>query len=352
MKRALCLMLCAAALLALCACGRQAAASSPVVLWSAADDPLLPALRQAAEDYKRGKRSGSAALVLREFEDEDALRNALNTAQPDLLLCSHTLAFPLFERGLLSGSGPAVAYPETVADRCAGVGRSVYPLGSRVQILASREDLSGGLPALCAAAAAWGETNRQPFLAADSYTDLLCQAVLGSGEFHADREKDCFNAAFREAWNALAECAFAGGLYVGGESAAAALNSGLPAAVVFADTIAQEPPEGCMLSMLTPEGTPVLSDLRCLALTAREGRALHGASSFLTWLFSGERPARLALESGLIPALPGGEAADSLTELLLSLRERTLWLADGECDYVKNRAAFEAAFRTAMDLLK
>lgn len=346
MRRVLCLVLLTCLLLT--GCGAQKTDTAALSLWCAADDPLLPALRQAAESYNHSKKSGALPVAIREFADAAALTNALNTARPDLLLCSHTLAFSLSDRGLTTDAGLALAYPEGIHARAEGVGRSVFPVGSRVQLLASREAVPADLAALCRLAAQSGG----PFLAADSYTDLLCQAVLGSGEFHADREKDCFSPAFREAWNTLAEAAFAGGLCAGESSALSLLESGLPAAYVDSGALAAGLPAGCMLTVPDTGGLPRLADLRCLAVMAREGRPLKGAAAFLRWLFSGARPARLALDAGLIPALPGGEGTDELSALLLGLRDEPLFLADGGSDYVKNRAAFERELRSVLDLLK
>ncbi len=353
MKRALCLLLCACALLTLCACGAGSGEAGAVTLWCAEDDPLLPLLRQAVEEYNSGTGGGALPVTLRAFADGEALVNALNTARPDLLLCSHTLAFSLEDRGLLTESGVSVPYPEELSARSGRVGRSLYPLGSRIQLLLSREGLSEpDLAALCEKCAAYGGEKRLPYLAVDSYADLLCQVLLGSGEFHADRAKDCFHAPFREAWNALAEAAFSGGLYVGEEPALSLFAGGVPNALVFSDTLTGGIPEGCALSAPDTGGLPLLADLRCLAVLTREGRQQRGTAAFLTWLFSAERAARLALSGGLIPALPCAADGDALSELLLTLRERPLWFADGGSDYVKNRAAFERDFRAAMDLLK
>ena len=313
MKRLLCLLLACAALLALCGCARAREEAGTVTLWCASDDPLLPALREAAAAYNQSRKSGAPSVALREFDDDARLAAALNTALPDLLLCSHTLAFPLDERGLLTDTGSEAAYPEALAARCAGIGRRVFPIGSRVQLLVTRgADAPADLFTLCGRAAASAAEAKRPVLAADSYADLICQAVLGGGEFHADRTRDCFNADFRAA------CV----------------------------------PEGCTLSLPPLGGKPRLADLRCLAVTAREGRQARGAGAFISWLFSGSRPAGLALQSGLIPALPGGEDTDALRALLLRAREETLWLPDGGSDYCRNRSDFEAAFRAAVDLLK
>lgn len=348
MRRALCLVLLLCLLLPLAGCGARKTETAALSLWCAADDPLLPALREAAESYNHNIKSGALPVSLREFEDAQALANALNTARPDLLLCSHTLAFSLADRGLLTDAGLALPYPEALADRAEGVGRSLFPVGSRVQLLVSREEVPADLAALCTLAAQSGG----PFLAADSYTDLLCQAVLGSGEFHADREKDCFNEAFREAWNALAEAAFSGGIAAGDASALSLSDRGLPAAYVYSDALASGIPEGCRITAPDTGGLPRLADLRCLALISGDNRTQHAAAAFLRWLFSGERPVRLALEAGLIPALPGGEGANELSAMLLSLRDDPLFFANGGSDYVKNRAAFENAFRSVLDLLK
>ena len=349
MKRLLCLLLACAALLALCGCARAREEAGTVTLWCASDDPLLPALREEAAAYNQSRKSGAPSVALREFDDDARLAAALNTALPDLLLCSHTLAFPLDERGLLTDAGSEAAYPEALAARCAGIGRRVFPIGSRVQLLVTRgADAPADLFTLCGRAAASAAEAKRPVLAADSYADLICQAVLGGGEFHADRTRDCFNADFRAAWNALAEAAFSGGLYTGD-----ALPAGsLPAQYVYSDRLRAGVPEGCTLSLPPLGGKPRLADLRCLAVTAREGRQARGAGAFISWLFSGSRPAGLALQSGLIPALPGGEDTDALRALLLRAREETLWLPDGGSDYCRNRSDFEAAFRAAVDLLK
>ena len=346
MRRVLCLVLLLCLLLT--GCSAQKSGAAALSLWCAADDPLLPALREAAESYNRSRKSVALPVAIREFEDAAALTNALNTTRPDLLLCSHTLAFSLSDRGLTTDAGLSLSYPEGINARAEGVGRSVFPLGSRVQLLVSRESVPADLAALCALAVESG----CPFLAADSYADLLCQAVLGSGEFHAAREKDCFNAAFREAWNALAEAAFSSGIAAEPVSPLSLLASGLPAAFVFSDALAAGIPADCTLTAPDTGGLPRLADLRCLAVMAREGRPQQSAAAFLRWLFSREKPARLALGAGLIPALPGGEETDALTALLLSLREQPLFFADGSSDYVKNRSAFEVEFRRVLDLLK
>ena len=122
--------------------------------------------------------------------------------------------------------------------------------------------------------------------------------------------------------------------------------------IVYSDALAPEGAEGRTLAVLCPEGLPRLADLRCLAVMTREGRPQQSAAAFLRWLFSGERPVRLALEAGLIPALPGGEGADELSALLLTLRDGPFFFADGGSDYVKNRAAFEGELRRVLDLLK
>ena len=352
MKKALCLLLCALMLLSLCACGQQAEDARSAVIWCASDDALLPGLQKAAADYNRSRKKSMLPVTLREFADETALVSALNTARPDLLLCSHTLAFPLYEEGLLSDSGTKLPFPDAVAGRSEGVGRSIFPIGSRVQLLVSRETLSADLEALCARAAAYGAETGSPFLAADSYADLLCQNLLGSGEFHAERSKDCFSAAFQSAWNALAEAAFSGGLYTGREAAASLLSSGIPTVISFSDTLTETSLEDFALTPLRGEGAPLLADLRCFAVMAHEGRQQRGTAAFLAWLFSGERACRLSLEAGLVPALPGGQPEGGLEELLLSLSSRALWLPDGGSDFVKNRAAFEADCRAALDLLK
>ena len=352
MRRLLCLLLGAALLLGLCGCAREKETAA-VTLWYAEDDPLAAALLRAAEEYGRTRASDAPGLALRAFEDYEALQRALNTARPDLLLCPHTLAFSLAGRGLLQTPGGLDAsYGEALRGRADCIGSSVFPLGSRVLLLASRDAVPEDFASLCARAAAYGAEQGSPYLAVDSFAELLCRQVLGSGEFHADRARDCFNPAFVEAWNALAEAAFAGGLYAGALPAVSLLRGGLPAAVVYADALVSGVPEGVTLSPVPAEGETLLAELRCLAVTAPEGRPTRGAAAFLRWLTRGERAAKLALSAGLIPALPGGEASDALSALLLSLARRPLWLPDGGSDYCRGRGAFEKEARAVLDLLK
>lgn len=148
MKRALCVLLCLLTLLSLCACGKQAEEPYAAVIWCAADDPLLPGLQDVAAEYNRSRKNGAISVTLREFEDETALVQAMNTARPDLLLCSHTLALPLYEEGLLRDAGTALSFPDSLARRSEGMGRSIFPIGSRVQLLVSREALSPTLETL------------------------------------------------------------------------------------------------------------------------------------------------------------------------------------------------------------
>ena len=336
MKSFLYILLALCLLFPLCACGREAA-SNPVSLWLAEDDPLASAMTQAVADYNRTKKA-AAPVELRRFDSGEALERALGSARPDLLLCSHTLSYPLADRSLLTNVGVSVSYPEAVAYRAEGIGRSVFPIGSCVQLLCSLGEAPADFAALCARAASYGAETRLPFLGADCYADLLCQLVLSSGEFHADRERDCFSEAFQAGWNALAGAAFSGGLYAGDGEASALLKSELPAVIVYSDALAPEGAEGRTLAVLCPEGTPLLADQRTLAVLSRDARQQRGAAAFLRWFFSGDRAARLG--------------TDALSSLLLSLRERTLWLADGGSDYIKNRAAFERDFRDTMGLLK
>ena len=140
------------------ACGtQQEAAAYTLSLWYAEDAPFAAAVQELAEDYNRSRERGSLAVSLRAFPDESALTRAVeNGALPDLLLCSHSLAFRLQEQEALKEfSVSAPAYPAWLLERSGCVGHGYYPVGSSLPLLCCRGDMPLSWDELCEQAAAY-----------------------------------------------------------------------------------------------------------------------------------------------------------------------------------------------------
>ncbi len=337
MKRLIALLL--LVLLPLCACGREAPEPYAVSLWYAEGDPLAAPLEKLAEEYNRTKDRDALPVALRAFGSEEQLAASLDTARPDLLLCAHERAFDLDERGLLTAAeAGGFAYPEKLAARCEGIGRSVFPLGAQV-------------PLLCGEAESWDPDGLSAFTA-DAFAPLIYQQMLDRGsEFLALPDRDPFNEDYREVYNGLAEAVFTGRLLLSETPGAELVESGaLPCAFVLSDALAASP----SLPVLAPEGESCLAEGRCLAVLTREGRQSRGTGAFLRWLLSEDRAARLALDAGLAPMTgaeltPGTPLEAALLEIAA---EKDLHLPGPESSYVRNRERFELFFRQAAEFLK
>lgn len=339
MKKIVCLILAAAIALGLCACGARKDTPAPISLWYAEDDPLAAELSALAEEYDNGRGRDAAPVSLRAFEDEAQLSAALRTAQPELLLCSHALAFSLYARGALAAvDGVSAPWPDWLSERSESVGVNVFPLGAEVQLLCA----APGTPANAAAPAA-------PYTV-DSFAALICQRMLDRGsEFLADGERDLFNADYRAVYNELAQDIYDGRLILTEQPGAELVAGGaLPCAIVGSASLAAR--RDLAVSPL-PEKTPVAEGY-CLAVLRASGQRGHSAAAFLTWLLKGERAGSLALQCGLVPLCPAAGDGSPLSEALLKTAGEPLCLPDGESAYYKNRADFEAAFRAATEFLK
>ena len=329
--------------LALCGCGRPAADDGRTLsVWYAADDPLAPALTSLAERWNGSRERGAPALELRSFGDEAALRRALEAGiAPDLLLCSHALAFTLEERSLLRdpGAGPT-DYPAWLTERSACIGHGFYPLGFELQLLCCREDIPVDPEALWDSAAAEGAPGFR--LTVDRFAPLFYQYMLDRGtEFCADPARDTFRPDYVTFYNTLSRLCFTHTLGLETEF-------DYPCRIEHSGRLLQRGLSGRVLRPLS-DGA-LLAEGFGIAVTARDPRSLHALPAFLRWLAEEAAPGRAALSCGLVPALPA-QAASAPEALLVSLRDRTLHLPDGSSFYWRGRDAFEARFRASLELL-
>lgn len=365
-KRCVAALIAAALCLSLCACGGTETGkrdnSEAISLWYVSDAPAQELLT-LAEEY--AEENGKEFILARSFEDEASLAAALDSARPDLLLCSLQRAAELYERGLLrdisSALTAAPGYTDDISALCAGAGASVFPIGSEVELLYTAPGLfDDGAPdtmaELLTLAANYGRDTGLPFFTADSFGDLIYQSMLSQDEeLHGVREKDINSKAYVSAYNALAEAAFSGGAAVTEYGARELVDSGyLPCAAARSSSLVGLSADAD-ISLLPSAGNRRLADCLCLAVTAPEGRPTGRIARFMSWLSEPGRMSSLALNSGLVPAVedasPMGESslAAALMELYNSFE---LHIPDSGADYLTNRAEYEKQLREALKSLQ
>ena len=332
--------------LLLSACGARAEESYSLTLWYVEGDPLAPAVLRLAEDYNRSRGRRDLAVTARAWASEESLQNTLQSgARPALILCSHELAFSLYEKDMLHEPAfPAPFYPDWLLARSDCVGRGFYPIGSEVCLLSVADSYPAGLSELVAYAAARGRETAQPCLSVERFAPLFYQVLLDAGtEFSADAARDVFSEDYVNLYNALSGAFFDRGLSADpGAETACRLASG--SALLGRDL------SGCTLHALS-DG-PLLAECRGLAVTARDARMQRALPDFLRWLAKSGRMGRAALDAGLIPS--GSETLAPRTVLeaeLVRLMGRSLHLPDAESGYYVNRSAFEEDFLAALELL-
>ena len=157
----------------------------------------------------------------------------------------------------------------------------------------------------------------------------------------------------RDAYNLIAGAAYDHGLALTGQPSAPLVQAGLlSCAVVDSTALPGLTPDGCSLSPLPGlgEGDAYVTDLRCLAVTAREGRAGASLTAFLGWLYAPEQLDVLTRSAGLVPVhANAAPAGDALSGVLAEIGDRySLRPADEDRDYLENHAAFEAWIRAAL----
>ena len=335
-------------------------------LWLYRGQPAAEALEQLAADYNATQPE--SPLVLRVFASEQAMADAMNEARPDLLLCPGERGFALYAQGKLREAAPAVALSGAFSALDDSVGRAFFPLGAETPLLAVNAAAYLASPvtsgagdaalkapeSLFSLAAAHGRSTGQPFFAASSWftlfeTALRQRGAAFDGSFEGLRD-DADAAAL---YNALAEAAFARGVYTGSEPAAELVRRGYVVCALVASRELARDAEGLVCYAAPAAGEPgaeVLAPARVwgLAVSAGDESALPGLEAFLSWLLQPERAGALALDEGLLPAVPLDEAGaepGSLEEALrATLESCTLYAAPAD------EGGFDERLRAALAL--
>ena len=352
MRRNLCRLACALLALALLSgCNfipPQAPAEERVTaLWVWDGEPLGAALSALAEEYNATNPAQKVSVTV--FESENALATALNDARPELLLCSGERGAALYAQGKLAALAPEAAFDERFTALDESVGTGFFPLGAELPVLAVNaasylaspvtsgvgETGLAGTESLCSLAAAHGRSTGQPFFAADSWAAFFALYLAQAGEdFDGQRESLAASEQGAALYNALAEAAFARGLYTGAEDAATLVRRGYVTSALLPSTALASETEGLVFypAPQLENGEGLLSvQLWGLAATGEDEETRPGAEAFLTWLLEPDRATALALDEGMLAGVSGGRAPDgeaTLEQALLRSAEQNTLVLD------------------------
>lgn len=330
-----------------------ASSAQPLRLWYISGDCSDKALESLVSEYNRRGGKSARRIELQSFEDEAALGAAFETDMPDLLLCSHAKAVQLASRSVLAGLDTDANIWTQEVSGLDGVGEYFFPLGARVTVLLTdtAKCKAAGLPAswdsleaLLDSAQDYAASSGAPLLAADSYTAVFRGALLSLGADFDPAAPDVKSEDYAKIYNALAQCAYAGGL-----SAAVSAPGELPCTLAWSTALGGSLPASLSASLAPlPEGGSDQrpAELLGIAVLRNENRASGAAIAFLDWLCGGERLSKLALDSGLVPVSELGSAPDSP---LLELYDC------GKLTFVDTGSSaereFDAQFRRTIELL-
>ena len=268
-------------------------------------------------------------------------------------MCSHAKAVQLDSRAVL-------ARFETDADVWAqkvsgleGVGEYFFPLGARVTVLLTNTAKceAAGLPAswdsleaLLDTAQDYAASSGAAFLAADSYTAVFRGALLSLGADFNPATPDAKSEDYAKIYNALAQCAYDGGL-----SAAESLPGDLPCMLAQSTAVGGGLPSSLSASLAPlPEGGSDMrpAELLGIAVLHNENRNSDAAIAFIDWLCGRERLSKLALDSGLVPVSePDSKSGSPLLELY-DCGKLSFSGTDGSAE-----REFDAQFRRTIELL-
>ena len=331
-------------------CG--ASFAQPLRLWYISGDCSDKALEALVSDYNRRAGKQARAVAVQSFEDEAALGAAFETDTPDLLLCSHAKAAQLDSRAVLAGlETDAEVWTQEVSG-LEGVGEYFFPLGARVTVLLTdtAKCKAAGLPAswdcledLLASAQSYAAASGAPLLAADSYTAVFRGALRSLGTDFVPAEPDANSDDYAKIYNALAQCAYDGGL-----SAAASTPGELLCTLAWSTALGGDLPTSLSVSLAPlPEGGNDMRPAELLGIAVlRHENQSPDAAAFIDWLCGRERLSKLALDSWLVPVSELGSVSGSPLLELYDCGKLTFVDIDGSAEQ-----EFDAQFRRTIELL-
>lgn len=300
------LILLSACLLQMCACGQEpnTPEESSVSIWYINGDVLETALKERCAAIEED--NNNIRIELCPFESMQTMSESLQGRRPDLLLCSHELAFSLAEQGMLKSLDvPGLDYSREIREKYSGLEGGFFPVGASVELLCSREPLPEdcllSLEALCSSF-----INNGRLLTADSLARVLCSALMQrGGELGMSHGENSASAEYAAIHNLLAETAYSGALSVFDEGGIELLSRGIAdAAIVSSSALADLSNSLYIYSVPIAEGGRkcTMADMRGFAYLGNTRDNSRAAAYVLKALLSEGAGAELAMSAGLVSA--------------------------------------------------
>ena len=340
-----------------------------VTLWYEKGSPLAGEIEKLAESYNSDMARETLPVETKCFETEEALAEAYETGTPDILLCSHLRAFSLHQREKLTDISEEAnlvppAYPKSIQSRNSSIGRSFFPLGLSVPVLAINNSLISqrsfaSFEEVFSQAAFYTKKTGKPFLVCDNIPELGCVYMLRFGEeFDGKMEDISGKPRLLSLYNTFAEAAFDGCLSFPGEDGIKAFTNGA-VPCIFTDS---EKLSGIDLATVTvcalpsPEGSAnsdTVGTAYGFAVTNGGCRSKGDTAAFISWVFSEKRSVHAALDSMLSPLTAGADAPAGTVQALLNdmVKDKLVTLPSPDSDYIRNKTGFEESFQREMERL-
>lgn len=332
-----------------------------VSVWCVDGGTASGALDELAKEYNHSLSRAQLPVEIKRFTDEAELAAALDSATPDIILCTHYRAFEMHARGKLADissalNDSALEYPMALSSRSASIGSSFFPLGMQAQVLLVNTALCGEaelttMDALSGSAQDYCSETGAAFYAVDSYSALFFTELLREGDEFTAQLLDKPTGAYKALYNLLADDVYSGALLPACDDAAAHVLSGeLACAIVPSSALPNKIGRGFEIRPVPPlyqeNDSGYLGEAWGLAVTAGGSRSADDIASFISWLLSGNRGVKLALECGLIPAQESTLTThDALWGALIEVyKGKIAALPTADSAYAQGYEAFESEF--------
>lgn len=339
-----------------------------VTLWCVEGSAVTEAMKEYADEYDSMPKRAGLPVEIRTFESDEKLAEAFEINSPDILLCAHTRAFSLSERGKLTDISADMyydpQYSQTVAGRNTSIGKSFFPIGFDIPVLVINSALCGkssfdSLEAMLLEASEYTSETGKPFFGSDSFSELFALTLLRSGKtFGADFENES-GRQYVDLYNLLARAAFDGSMYTKTGDMARYVSAGaLPCALVDSSSLAGGELDGVTLSDVPSPVDAVNGDTVGtavgLAVTNGGSRSTSDIGAFISWFFEKGKCEDCARKGALAPAQTTADATtDALSQKLSDIAENAVVsLADPSSAYALNSEDFDILFSSAMQKLR